>query len=48
METKFITIHGDEWKLYKSEDLEHGQGYYNHENDNWVCTECHDQFLSTP
>lgn len=34
------------WKLQKSEDLEHRQGYHNLENDNWVCTECYDQFVN--
>ncbi len=36
------------WSLHKSEHAEHGVGYHNHDNDNWVCTECHDQFISKP
>ena len=34
------------WKLYLSKDPAHGAGSLNQENDNWVCTECYEQFLS--
>ena len=33
------------WKLYESEDTDHGFGYHNKENDNWVCIECYQKFL---
>ncbi|MBE9397624.1 hypothetical protein IOQ59_10165 [Pontibacterium sp. N1Y112] len=33
------------WKLYKSEQPEHSIGYHNSENDNWLCTECFEQFV---
>ena len=34
------------WKLYKSEEPEHGIGYHNSENDNWLCSECYEQFVA--
>ena len=33
------------WKLRKSENPEIGTGYHNVENDNWICSECFEQFL---
>lgn len=36
------------WKLYKCDALEQGVGYRNLENDNWLCIECHDQFINKP
>ncbi|CAI3932104.1 MAG: hypothetical protein ACI8R0_003182 [Alteromonadales bacterium] len=35
------------WKLFSSENEEHGVGYHNLENDNWLCTECYEQFLNS-
>ncbi|WP_157199422.1 hypothetical protein [Methylomonas koyamae] len=32
------------WKLYESDDAEHGVGYRS-EKDNWLCTECYEQFI---
>lgn len=34
------------WKLCKSDSTEHNQGYYCSDGDNWICTECYDQFIS--
>lgn len=33
------------WKLHDSDTQEHGLGYHNRENDNWLCIECYDQFV---
>lgn len=35
------------WKLYESDVPENGIGYHNLENDNWICTECYEQFINT-
>lgn len=32
------------WKLYKTDDAEHGVGYISGKN-NWLCTECYVQFV---
>jgi len=32
------------WKLYKSDDTEHGVGYRS-KKDNWLCTECYEQLI---
>ncbi|ASP38289.1 hypothetical protein CHH28_06155 [Bacterioplanes sanyensis] len=32
-------------KLFKSSDPQHGVGYFNQQNDNWLCCECFSQFV---
>ncbi|NOV31799.1 hypothetical protein [Methylomonas sp. ZR1] len=32
------------WKLYDSKDTDHGVGYRS-QKDNWICTECYEQFI---